>query len=133
MWVTGSSDSSALYWRTSIQRYDRFWALLNASASVDRRSTISGREISVQVQNSGGADESNIEVGATFTPEGGAAVSTKKSVQTITQGETSTVQLELPATVKAGQSGQLVIKVGGVPGEEKLDNNEATYSVTIGG
>lgn len=94
--------------------------------------TISGRDLSVQVQNSGGADETNVEVGATFTPEGGKAVSVKKTVQSIPQGETETVQLQLPATVKAGQSGQLVIKVGGVPGEEKLDNNEATYSVTIG-
>lgn len=94
--------------------------------------TISGRDLSVQVQNSGGAAESNIEVGATFTPEGGKAVSVKKTVQGIPQGETATVQLQLPATVKAGQSGQLVIKVGGVPGEEKLDNNEATYTVTVG-
>jgi hypothetical protein len=93
---------------------------------------VTGRSLSVQVQNSGGADETNIEVGATFTPSGGTAVSTKKSVSSIGQGETATVQLQLPATVKAGQSGELVITVGGVPGEEKLDNNTATYTVTIG-
>lgn len=95
--------------------------------------TIPGRELAVQVQNSGGAAETNIEVGAVFTPEGGRAIPVKKTVPSIPQGETTTVRLELPTTVKAGQSGELVIKVGGVPGEEKLDNNEATYSVTIGG
>lgn len=93
---------------------------------------VTGRTISVQVTNSGGADESNIEVGATFTASGGRAVSTKKSIATIAQGATSTVQLQLPSTVRSGQSGDLVIKVGSVPGEEKVDNNEATYTVTIG-
>lgn len=95
--------------------------------------TITGRAISVAVTNSGAADESNVEVGATFTADGGKAVSVKTSIPTIAQDESKTVQLQLPATVRAGQSGQLVIKVGGVPGEEKLDNNEATYTVTIGG
>jgi hypothetical protein len=94
---------------------------------------VSGRAVSVAVTNSGGADESNIEVGATFTPSGGRAVSVKKQVATIAQGATSTVQLQLPSSVRSGQSGELAIKVGSVPGEEKVDNNEATYTVTIGG
>ncbi|CAB4942813.1 unannotated protein [freshwater metagenome] len=93
---------------------------------------VTGNAISVSVQNSGQADETNLEVGATFTPSGGRAVSTKKSVASITQGDTATVELELPSGVRAGQSGELKITVGGVPGEENLDNNEATYTVTIG-
>jgi hypothetical protein len=93
---------------------------------------VTGNAISVSVQNSGQADETNLEVGATFTPSGGRAVSTKKSVASITQGQTATVELELPSGVRAGQSGELKITVGGVPGEENLDNNEATYTVTIG-
>ncbi|WP_026910200.1 hypothetical protein [Patulibacter minatonensis] len=91
-----------------------------------------GKSISVGVTNSGQADETNVEVGAVFTPSGGKAVSTKKSIASIPQGESTTVDLTLPSSVRAGQSGQLVIKIGGVPGEEKLDNNEATYTVTIG-
>lgn len=43
-----------------------------------------------------------------------------------------TVQLALPSSVKAGQAGDLVVEVGGVPGEQKLDNNKATYTITIG-
>lgn len=96
--------------------------------------TISGRSLTVQVENSGSADESNIEVGATFTPSGGGqAVSVKRAVPSIPQGETSEVKLALPSSVRAGQAGELVVKVGGVPGETKLDNNEATYTITIGG
>jgi hypothetical protein len=95
--------------------------------------TISDRTLSVQVQNSGQADESNIEVGMTFTPEGGKAVSAKKAIASIAQGETGTVELPLPAAVKSGQAGELQIQVGGVPGEENTDNNEATYTVTIAG
>jgi hypothetical protein len=95
--------------------------------------TVTGNALTVSVQNGGDTDETNIDVGATFTPSGGRAVSVKKTVASIAQGQTAEVELELPATVRSGQSGELVVKVGGVPGEEKMDNNEATYSVTIGG
>ena len=96
--------------------------------------TISGRDLAVQVQNSGEADETNLEVGATFTPSGGGgAVSFKKTLRSIQQGRTETVELPLPASIRSGASGELQVKVGGVPGETKLDNNEATYTITIGG
>lgn len=96
--------------------------------------TISGRDLAVQVQNSGEADETNLEVGATFTPSGGGnAVSFKKTLRSVAQGRTETVDLPLPSSIRSGQSGELVVKVGGVPGETKLDNNEATYTITIGG
>lgn len=95
--------------------------------------TVTGNALTVSVQNGGDTDETNIDVGATFTPSGGRAVSVKKTVASIAQGQTAEVELELPASVRSGQSGELVVKVGGVPGEEKMDNNEATYSVTIGG
>lgn len=94
---------------------------------------VQGRALTVSVQNGGDTDQTNVDVGATFTPSGGRAVSVKQTVASIAQGETAEVKLQLPASVRSGQSGELVVKVGGVPGEEKLDNNEATYSVTIGG
>jgi hypothetical protein len=95
--------------------------------------TVTGRAVTVSVQNGGDTDETNVDVGVTFTPSSGRAVSAKKTVASIAQGQTAEVELELPASVRSGLSGELVAKVGGVPGEEKLDNNEATYSVTIGG
>lgn len=94
--------------------------------------TVTGRTVEVQVANQGEADEANVDVGATFTPSGGKAAFVKKTVKAIPQGQTVTVQLALPSTVKAGQAGELVVEVGGVPGEQKLDNNKATYTITIG-
>ena len=84
--------------------------------------TTTGRTFSVSVTNSGEADETNVEVGITFTPSGGRAVSAKKSIASIAQGAVQPVEIELPTTVRSGQSGTLTVKVGGVPGEEKLDS-----------
>ncbi|WP_320668504.1 hypothetical protein [Patulibacter defluvii] len=93
--------------------------------------TVSGNQINVQVANQGEADETNVDVGATFTPAGGKAVSFKTTVKTITKGASVDVPLKLPATVKG--SGELKVQVGGVPGEENLSNNEQTFTVTFGG
>lgn len=106
---------------------------MGGTALQDGDNAVSGREITVTVTNQGTVDESGIEVGATFTPEGGKAVSTKKTVQTIASQDSSEVTLELPSSVRSGASGELKIQVGGVPGEQVLDNNTATYDVTIGG
>lgn len=45
--------------------------------------TVSGRTVEVQVANQGEADESNVDVGATFTPSGGKAAFVKKTVKAI--------------------------------------------------
>jgi hypothetical protein len=95
--------------------------------------TVAGNAIKVQVANQGGSDESNVDVGATFTPDGGKAVFVKKTVATLPMGETTTVPLTLPASVKSGQTGSLKVQVGGVPGEKVLDNNTVSYDITIGG
>jgi hypothetical protein len=95
--------------------------------------TVTGRALTVQVENGGDTAETNVEVGATFTPSGGTAASAKQTVASIDQGETAEVRITLPATVKSGQAGELKVTIGGVPGEENMDNNTATYTVTIGG
>jgi hypothetical protein len=95
--------------------------------------TVTGRALTVQVENGGDTAETNVEVGATFTPSGGTAASVKQTVPSIDQGETADVKLTLPSTVKSGQAGELKVTIGGVPGEENVDNNTATYTVTIGG
>lgn len=94
---------------------------------------VTGTEVAVQVANQGEGDEANIEVGVTFTPSGGSPVFKKGKIQAIASGQTGTITIALPSTVKSGQSGSLKVEVGGVPGEQKLDNNTATYDITIGG
>lgn len=95
---------------------------------------VTGNAVAIQVANQGEFDESNIEVGVTFTPSGGGAAAFKKGkIATLAAGQTGTVTLDLPSSVKSGQSGTLKVEVGGVPGEQTLDNNTATYDITIGG
>lgn len=95
---------------------------------------VTGTEVAVQVANQGEGDESNIEVGVTFTPSGGGAAAFKKDrIPALAAGQTGSITLQLPSSVRSGQSGTLKVEVGGVPGEQTLDNNTATYDVTIGG
>jgi hypothetical protein len=93
--------------------------------------TVTGRDLKIQVANQGEADESNVDVGGTFTPASGKAISFKTTVKTITQGASVDVPITLPATVRG--EGELKIQVGGVPGEENLTNNTQTFTVTFGG
>lgn len=96
--------------------------------------TVSGTAVEIQIANQGDSDESNIEVGATFTPSGGGSPAFRKgTLRQIASGAEATVTINLPNSVRAGQSGSLKVEVGGVPGEQTLDNNTATYDVTIGG
>ncbi|MGE4425088.1 MAG: hypothetical protein AB7G37_01390 [Solirubrobacteraceae bacterium] len=94
---------------------------------------VTGRKVSVDVANTGQSDSSRIDVGLIFTPEGGRATPVKKTVPSLAAGQSTTVELTMPRAAKAGVSGQLEIKIGGVPGEENLDNNSGTYAITIGG
>lgn len=95
---------------------------------------VTGTEVAIQVANQGDGDETNIEVGVTFTPSGGGSPAFKKGrIPALAAGETGAITIQLPNSVRSGQSGELKVEVGGVPGEQTLDNNTATYDVTIGG
>jgi hypothetical protein len=95
---------------------------------------VTGTDVAVQVANQGDGDETNIEVGVTFTPSGGGTPAFKKNrIPALAAGETGSITIPLPNSVRSGQSGELKVEVGGVPGEQTLDNNTATYDVTIGG
>jgi len=95
---------------------------------------VTGTAVAVQVANQGDSDQANIEVGVTFTPSGGGSPAFRKNrIPALTAGQTGSITLELPSSVRSGQSGELKVEVGGVPGEQTLDNNTATYNVTIGG
>ncbi|MGX6448629.1 hypothetical protein ACVU7I_11260 [Patulibacter sp. S7RM1-6] len=106
---------------------------MGGTTLADGDNAVSGRDVTVNVTNQGTVDESNIDVGITFTPEDGKAVSVKKTIQSIGSQEGQDVQISLPSSVRSGASGELKVQVGGVPGEQVLDNNTATYDVTIGG
>ncbi len=81
--------------------------------------------VEVQVQNQGESDESDVTVSVSVdgnTLEG--------SIPTLAVGETGTASI--PLTPAPSGEVQLEIKVEGVPGEQVLDNNEASYTVNFG-
>lgn len=81
--------------------------------------------VDVQVQNQGEAEESGVKVSVTVdgnTLEG--------TIPTLAVGETGTVSI--PLTPAPTGEVQLDVKVEGVPGEQVLDNNEASYTVSFG-
>lgn len=81
--------------------------------------------VDVAVQNQGESDESGIKVSVTVdgTPLDG-------TIPDLAVGETGTASI--PLTPAPTGEVQLDVKVEGVPGEQVLDNNEASYTVNFG-
>lgn len=78
--------------------------------------------VEVQVQNQGEAEESGLTV--SVTADGNTLDGT---IATIGSGETATASI--PLTPAPSGEVSLEIKVASVPGEQVLDNNEASYTV----
>jgi hypothetical protein len=81
--------------------------------------------VDVEVQNQGESDEGDITVSVSV--DGGSGLD--QSIPTLAIGETGTASILLtPAP-----TGEVTIevKVAAVPGEQVLDNNEATYTVSF--
>lgn len=81
--------------------------------------------VEVQVQNQGESTENGIEVEVST---GGKA--TSSTIDSIAPGEIETATI--PVTPVPSGTVTLEVKVAPVPGEEFAENNEATYTVTIG-
>lgn len=81
--------------------------------------------VDVEVQNQGESDESDIKVSASV--DGGSGL--EQSIDSLAVGETGTASILLTPAPTGEVT--LDIQVDGVPGEEVLDNNEATYTVTF--
>jgi hypothetical protein len=81
--------------------------------------------VEVQVQNQGESDESNVTVSVSVDGASGL----EQAIPSLAVGETGTASVLLtPAP-----SGEVTLEVvvAPVPGEQVLDNNEATYTVTF--
>lgn len=81
--------------------------------------------VDVEVQNQGESDESDVTVSASVN--GGNAL--EQSIPSLAVGETGTASILL-TPAPTGEI-TLDIEVAPVPGEQVLDNNEATYTVTF--
>ncbi len=83
-------------------------------------------EISVQFQNQGDADESDVVITVTV----GDAAPLTKTVPSIASGATETVTIPLTPTPTGPTT--IEVEVKAVPGEQALENNSASYSVDFG-
>ena len=82
----------------------------------------------VQVVNQGENTETDVKVTVTVG-SGGDAIKLEKSLDTIAAGETKSVELPLTSKPPTGQNVPVNVEIGGVPGEEKTDNNSGEFQV----
>lgn len=81
----------------------------------------------VQVANQGENTETDVPVRLTIG-RGDDAIEAEETLDTIAAGETKTVTITLGEQPPVGQNVPVQVKIEAVPGEEKTDNNEASYT-----
>lgn len=81
--------------------------------------------VDIEVQNQGESDESGIKVSVTVD-----GTTLEGTIPSLAAGETGTASI--PLTPAPTGEVQLDVEVEGVPGEQVLDNNEASYTVNFG-
>ena len=91
-----------------------------------------GKELSfsVQVLNQGENDETDVPVKVTVG-RGAGAIEVEDNIDEIAKGQTRTLTIPLTEEPPTGQSVPITVAVEPVPGEEKTDNNEQSYSATF--
>ena len=85
------------------------------------------REVEVQVQNQGEADEGGIRVTVTLNGEELA-----KTIEELAPGESTSVTLPVSTLPQPGTEVQLDAQVEPVPGELDSENNQASYTIIFG-
>ena len=83
--------------------------------------------LTVQVANQGENTETDVKVSVTIG-RGNDAIKAEKVLDTIAEGETKAVEIPIADQPPTGQNVPVGVDVAKVAGEEKLDNNKATYS-----
>jgi hypothetical protein len=96
-----------------------------ASATVQLSSDLG---FEVQVVNQGENTENDVNV-RVRVGQGDDAVDLEEPIDTIAAGEAQTVTIPLDRQPPTGQNVPIEVEIEPVPGEEKTDNNSATYSV----
>jgi hypothetical protein len=81
----------------------------------------------VQATNQGESTETDVTV-RVAVGRGGDAVEAEEQIDSIGAGETKTVSIPLRERPPTGQNVPITVEVEPVPGEEKTDNNEETFS-----
>jgi hypothetical protein len=83
----------------------------------------------VEFANQGENTEFDVPVQVTLQGGTGKDITGKKTVDTIANGESATVNVPLSRKPTAGEVYTVNVEVKPVPGEKKTDNNKSTYNV----
>lgn len=83
--------------------------------------------LTVQVANQGENTETDVKVSVTIG-RGTDAIKAEKVLDTVAGGETKAVEIPIADQPPTGQNVPVTVEVAKVPGEEKVDNNKASYS-----
>jgi len=81
----------------------------------------------VQVANQGENTETDAKVSVTIG-RGGDQIRAQKTLDTIAAGETKPVEIPITDPPPTGQNVPVTVDIAKVAGEQKLDNNKASYS-----
>jgi hypothetical protein len=83
---------------------------------------------SIQVANQGENDETDVVVTVTIG-RGNDAIKREDTIPEIAAGETKSVEIPLDDRPVTGEQVPVAVDVQAVPGEQKTDNNKASYTV----
>lgn len=84
----------------------------------------------VTIANQGENEESDVPVGITIG-SGRDAIELAGDVDSVAEGETGTATIPLTETPPSGEELELTVTIEPVAGEEMLDNNEGTFTVSF--
>jgi hypothetical protein len=99
---------------------------LSPTAS-NRLTYVKGQPFQVSFTNQGDNDEFGVKVSLKIARGSGSPITLTKTVEKIAKGEKATVDLPLNRDPPVGTALTISVTVAKVPGEEKTDNNKASY------
>jgi hypothetical protein len=122
--VTGAEATSGTHGLGLVQT-----SMGDTTLSADSTTTVpdNAREIAIEVQNQGEADEGGVKVTVTFNGE-----SLEGNIDELKAGDTQEVRVPITTLPQPGTEAEVQVSVTPVAGESVVDNNQATYTVVFG-
>jgi hypothetical protein len=85
--------------------------------------------VQVTYANQGENDESNVTISVRITGGGAKAIPATKRLNQTKAGTQAVVPIQLASVPPAGTSSTMTVRINPVRGEQKTDNNSATYTI----
>ncbi len=82
----------------------------------------------IEIADQGDQPEADVVVSVEIAGESGEPIQLEETLDAINPGESKVVNVPLAETPPIGETVDITVKVEPVPGEEKTDNNEATFT-----